>query len=309
MSANSLRLSANEVSEAFVESKVQFMADVHLWPDRQILDPQAWLRNFRDVERPYALNLLNVFLYYNESLVDALFRAAVQGLSAGITASATSLADAKGRWRSFLATVRVTYVEGERPRPTDSGILFARKARQVLEIDEKQIVDPATALSGLLGNPTYPVLLVDDFVGGGGQMSATWVRPYSLGSGRTGSFVAASQNGGDVIYTPLVSTSHGLAVLALKCPGLRVRPAHILDARYSLTDPNSILWPDGLRPSASDFLFEASKRAGIVDDYEFGWKGFHDLALALAFWHSVPDATLPLFFWDRGDWAPLIRRT
>jgi hypothetical protein len=309
MFPNSARLSAQGVSEAFVESKLQFMTDVHIWPERQILDPHAWLRNFRQVERPYALNLLNVFLYYNELFVDALFRSAVQSLSAAITASATSLAEAKGRWRDFLATVRVTYVEGERPRPTDSGLLFARKARQVLEIDESQIVEPATALAELLVKPTYPVLLVDDFVGGGNQMTATWFRQYQLGSGRTGTFASASQNGATIIYAPLMAASYGLRTLAAKCPGLTVKPAHTLDSGYSLTDPDSILWPDALKSSSGDFLYEASRRAGIVAGYEYGWKGFHELSLAIAFWHSVPDATLPLFFWDQDGWAPLIRRT
>lgn len=309
MKGSSDRLPAQQVSTDFIESKVQYLQDVHLWPERQALDPQEWLRNFRDVEQPYALNLLNVFLYFNEPLIDALFRAAVQGLSAELTAAATSLADAKARWRTFLARVRVTYVEGEQPRPTDSGIVFARKARQVLHIDEDQIVDPARALRALLDNPQCPVLFVDDFVGGGSQMSATWLRPYPIGTGQSSTFAAAAQYGSYIVYTPLVATTHGLDVLALNCPGLKVRPAHSLDARYSLTAPDSVLWPDALRPSATAVLFEASKRAGIVEECKYGWKGFQELALALAFWHSVPDATLPLLFWDRRGWAPLIRRT
>lgn len=285
------------------------MVDVHLWPERQVFDPQAWLGNFTAAERPYAVNLLNVFLYYNEPLVDALFRAAVQALSSRIAESSTSLADAKARWRSFLATVRVTYVEGERPRVTDSGRIFARKARQVLEIGEDQIVEPAIALSELLQNPTQSVVLVDDFVGGGSQMTASWNRAHSLGSTGAGSFAAASQNGASIIYVPIVATGHGLEILRKNCPGLMVCPAHVLDNRYSLTDPQSFLWPDTLKPGASEFILEASRRAGIVDEYEFGWKGFHDLSLALAFSHSVPDATLPLYFWDQNGWMPLIRRT
>jgi hypothetical protein len=303
------RIPALEVSEAFVLSKIQFLMDVHLWPDRQILDAASWLRNFTNSERPYALHMLNVFVYYSEPMVDALLRASVQALSARISARATSLSDAMASWRRFLGSSKFSYVEGEKPSPTDSGLLFARKARQVLYIDEEQIVSPADALKEIAINPDVPVLLLDDFVGAGMQMSGTWIRPYDLGAGRRGSFVDAASKGANIAYTPLIATAYGLGELARVYPELHVFPAHVMGNRYSLADPQSTLWPDALRPSAAGVLFEASRRAGIVDDYEYGWKGFRDLSLPLAFYHSVPDATLPLFFWDQKGWAPLIRRT
>ena len=62
------------------------------------------------------------------------------------------------------------------------------------------------------------------------------------------------------------------------------------------------------KPGAHEFLFEASRRAGIVDELGSNWAGFENLALPLAFFHCVPDATLPLYFWERNGWSPLIRR-
>ena len=90
---------------------------------------------------------------------------------------------------------------------------------------------------------------------------------------------------------------------------LRFARPHEIDERYSLVSPDSILWPDSLKADAMEFMRKASERAAIIPDCKFGWKGFHDLALAIAFGHGVPDATLPLFYWDRPDWHPLIRRT
>jgi hypothetical protein len=309
MTTDLMLSSIQEVSESFVLSKIQFLVDVHLWPDRQVLDPGSWLRNFNASERRHALNLLNVFLYVSDPLVDAIFRSAIQSLSASITANSISLSDAKAHWRSFLATVLITYVEGESPNPTDSGVLFARKARQVLSIDEGQIRSPIEALLELTRDPSIPILLVDDFVGGGSQICATWSRPYEIAPGRRASYLNAATSGASITYTPLIATSHGLDAISEKYPELRIFPAHILGAQYSLTDPQSMLWPDSLRSSADDFLYEASRRAGIVDDSEYGWKGYHDLSLPLAFSHSVPDSTLPLYFWENKGWAPLIRRT
>lgn len=303
------RLPTHNASEIFVESKIQFLTEIGVWPIRRQMDPYNWLGNFRDDERPFAFNLLNVFLYYNEQLVDALFYGAVQGLSARIVSSATSSEEAKGKWRNFLDTVRVSYVQGENPNPTDSGLLFARKARQILGIDEGHIVEPAHALAYLSENPDSSLMLVDDFVGSGNQMIETWQRSYRLTGEHSHSFAAAARRGADIFYVPIIATKNGLTAIENRCIGSKVRPAHILDERYSLISPYSILWPDTLKPEASPFLFNASRRAGIVDEYEHGWKGFHDLALALAFHHSVPDATLPLFFWEKNGWAPLISRT
>ncbi len=309
MSPSAIRLQAQQASESFVTSKVQFLADVNLWPGRQVLDPRGWLKNFLEPERPHALALLGAFMYLNNPMVDALFRSAVQRLSVEISQPTTSLAGAKLRWRAFLSSVRVTYVEGERPNVTDSGRIFARKARQELGIEESQIVDPAMALSELQRNPSHSVLLVDDFVGSGDQMVTTWGRPYTTSLGNVSTFAEAALNGANIIYAPLFATSRGIASLSMRCQGLRVSPAHVLDASYSLTDAESILWPTALKATAATMLYDASVRAGIVTNYKYGWQGFNDLALAIAFEHSVPDATMPIFFWDRDGWIPLIRRT
>ena len=138
---DSTRLPAREASPTFVDSKVQFLIDVHVWPERQLLDPQGWLNNFFASEKPFAYNMLNAFIYYNELMVDALLRGAVQQLSASITQSAPTLDDAKERWSSFLSALLVTYIPGEQPNPADSGNLFARKARQVLRLAEQQIME------------------------------------------------------------------------------------------------------------------------------------------------------------------------
>ena len=129
-------------------------------------------------------------------------------------------------------------------------------------------------------------------------------------SGKKGSLQEIKANGTRVIYTPLVSTSYGISCLEEMCASLEIRAAHEIDERYSLASPDSILWPDSLKPDAMEFMCKASERAGpSFRSCKFGWKGFHDLALAIAFGHGVPDATLPLFYWESPDWHPLIRRT
>lgn len=297
------------VTKEFVLSKSRYFIDVQLWPIAPNLDPKGWLSNFKDDEMEYAVNLLNAFSFFNDQMTDELFRSAIHGLSAGIVAGSPSFVAAQGSWRGFMSSVIITYVEGEIPNPTDSGFTFARKARQVVEIDERQIFHPADALSAALSNRYRPILFVDDFVGSGNQMIDTWNRPYSLPGGAAMSFAELQRSrGGMFFYCPLVCTAYGASRIRTACPSLHLHPAHELDTRDSVTHSDSTLWPDLLKQEARSFLYSVSDRAGIVNGYKYGWEGFHDLGLAIGFKHSVPDATLPLYFWDENGWIPLVRR-
>ena len=138
-------------------------------------------------------------------------------------------------------------------------------------------------------------------------MFATWHRTFCLDS-RKSSFAEAANGESFIAYVPLIGTELGVNSLARDCEQLRVYPAHTLDARYSLVSEESILWPDSQRRDGATVLRAASERAGIIGNCEFGWKGFADLGLAIAFEKSVPDATLPLFYWEAEGWRPLVKK-
>ena len=300
------RLPRQQEKESFILSRLELLADFHLWPIGDLLDPLGWLSNFESRERPYALNILYVHLHFSDRLINALFQAAVHSLSAELTANAQTPDHASAIWQSFLASLTVTYVEGESRGPSASGYRFTSKARQVAGIPEPRIVHPPAALRTLLINSNSPLLFVDDFIGSGQQMKADWSRKHRVDSIDI-SFSDVCRPGASIFYVPLIATTHGLNNVRRSCPGLIVRPAHVLDSTYSLTSADSILWPQHLKQSANDVLFAASRRAGIVRHHKQGWQGFHDLALPLSFDHSVPDATLPLIYWETDNWKPLIR--
>jgi hypothetical protein len=156
-----------------------------------------------------------------------------------------------------------------------------------------------------------PIIFVDDFVGSGSQFIKTWRRQVPL-SGSTSSFERITAvRGAEFYYCPLVCTEYGFERIKKECAAVQLHPAHLLPRKYSALDPNSVIWPNHLRTTAISFLQAVSTRAGIpdtngnVDD----WRGFHQLGLAIAMGDSVPDATLPIFYWERNGWIPLIRRT
>ena len=242
-------------------------------------------------------------------MIDALLVQAVQQLSSGVTAFAISFIDATDKWESFLESTFVTFVHGEAPNPTDSGFIFARKARRVLGIEQSKIVDPGTALNILSIDHNARILFVDDFIGSGRQIINTWHQLHKLEDGTVSSFALIPKARDNILYTPLIATQYGVTKAKRRCPGLSIFPTHTLSEEYSLTSASSMLWPTSLREGAPQFLLEASKRAGIVNAPDVRWDGFHGLALPIAFSHGVPDATLPLYWWDSDEWNPLISRS
>lgn len=297
---------AASISRGFLTAKCDYFVDVHLWPIKTRLNPERWLSNFTEDELDHAVHLLNGFMYFCNALTEQLFVSAFQRLSM-VGTFGGSIRRARTSWASFVDSVLVTRVTGEDPRDTDSGYIFERMARQKLRIDESRILPPSEALERLLIKRTGRIVFVDDFVGSGNQFKDTWKREYDL-DGRSISYkrAAASLPGIEFTYCPLVATEYGLRQIREICPEVLVAPAHVLPERYSTLVADSIIWPPHLADSGPDFVRDVSARAGIPGN---SWKGFHGLGLALAFEHCVPDATLPIFYWTKNDWRPLLERS
>ncbi len=300
-------ISPVRVSRQFVESKCDYFRDIHLWPREVKVNPLTWLSNFTEAEMDHAVHLLSAFLYYSADLTSEMFKASFHSLSSKLVSPDLSYDEAKAEWRSLRESIIVTRVTGEIPNDTDSGYTFARMARQQLGLHETQIMSNGEALEHLLDHGPCPVVFVDDFVGSGDQFVKTWNRKIETSAGNLKSFRDLSGIAGSIYcYCPLFVTEMGKAAITGGCPEVLLSPAHYLPAKYSALVDDSIVWPDHLRPSAIEFLEEASKRAGI-DGTE--WRGFNDQGLTLGFEHGVPDATLPLFYHDKNGWKYLIRKT
>lgn len=296
----------------FVLAKCEYFVDVQVWPRATTLSPLPWLENFTEDELPYAIHLLDAFLFFSNDLTDALLRGAFDDLSRGVVDHDAPLARAEAQWNDFLSSVLITFPTGETPNVTDSGLAFARKARQVLEIPESRIMSPDEALMFVERVGPRPVVFLDDFLGTGNQFTATWTRDYSTVSGLRSFAEASALLKLTAYYTPILASQTGVDAIKMHAPEACVAPAHVLPSEYSALHTHSLLWPAAERQSARDAIETASKRAGIPDTNGSStedWQGFGRLGLAVAFQHGVPDATLPLFYWNQNDWQPLVRRT
>jgi len=295
----------------FVLSKCRYFVDAQVWPIQE-LNPEGWLDNFEASELPFAVHLLNQFQYFSKRVTNALLEGALMEMSRHLVPVAASADTAGARWEDFLGSVIVTYPTGEKPRATDSGHTFARMARQILEFPESRILGPAAALEYLLTNGPRPVLFVDDFLGTGRQFVTTWHREYEF-QGEQWSFETAQEaKPFSAYYLPLVAATQGMSALQQYCPKVQCLPAHALPDEYSALHPESFIWPSDAREAGQQMIQQASVRAGVPEtngQSDKDWQGFGKLGLCIAFEHGVPDATLPLFYWEENGWSPLVRRT
>jgi hypothetical protein len=303
----------DEYNQAWTDSilgKCEFFTDVRLWPLSAQLDPRQWLTNFGAAEQPYALRLLDGFLFFSKELVDAMFVAGFQAVSTFVSRPGSMPLAVQSAWVQFCSDVVITYVEGEVPNVTDSGYVFARRARQLLGIPETQIVSPDEALSIVTQSPHFPVVFLDDFVGSGHQFVTTWTRTRQSRGGATSSFELAARNPlGKFFYCPLLCTSKGATHIRDNCARLGLLPVHLLGPRDSVLGSESWFWPPSEQRDAYNAISNMSSRAGIPRSGKDRWDGYEGLGLAVAFEHSVPDATLPIFYWEQNGWKPLIRRS
>ena len=304
MDTTGKHISPLEVSRDIALDRCEFLVNVQLWPIYAKLNPERWLANFTDDELPYAVQMLHSFIYFSELLVDQLLASAFAGLMRSVIGPEQDFANAQRLWEEWRDQVIITWVTGERPSQADSGHVFVRKARQVLGIDESRLLSPTDALKRVIDGTPPPLVFVDDFVGSGRQCIETWNRPF-LGDSVTFRQVA-SDGYSHFFYSPLVCTDYGYRRLKQHCKGLTVSAAHVFPQNYSLLARDSVLWPEAMRESAFEVIRCMSERAGIPEER---WQGFHELALGLAFYDSVPDATLPVFYWQENGWNPLMRRT
>jgi hypothetical protein len=252
--------------------------------------------------------LLDNFLFYSERASDRLLVAAYRRLEDDVLLGRLPI---QGDRQQFLDSLVFTPVEGEVPRPTDSGNPICRKLRDLVGIPDERFLQPQDALAEARAG--RPVAFVDDFIGSGSQLAETWVRAYSAGTSQ--SFEEAHQTRSfSAFCLAMTATEVALANLRTRAPPVVVIAAHVLDASYSVQELNA----PQLAPPIPDFqkqLGDFLARHAILLDLEpFLQKGsgplygYHGLGLLLSFEHATPDSTIPLLWANgSGSWIQLVK--
>jgi hypothetical protein len=301
------QMRADRYVEAVIE-KCANLRECGMWPSEPQVRPTAWLQNFEESERPVAAVLLEHFIFFSGSAVDRMLLSGFRRLrNQVLQRSGEAMRDA------IINSAVFTAVEGERPNPTDSGLLFCRKLRQILGIPDERFMQTSDALEkARIGRP---VVFLDDFIGSGDQFVKTWSRKYS--EDERGSFASCFRHRSfGAFYISLAATERGMTRIRTEVPMVTLCPGNVVTEGYGISSgPRSAFLPDieNVRDKIEALLDKYKDRFIVppyMDSPEFRKYGYHQLGLQLAFEHSTPDATLPIFWAEAGaDWTPLVRRT
>jgi hypothetical protein len=175
---------------------------------------------------------------------------------------------------------------------------------------ESHLLTPTDALKAALDGFDGPIIFVDDFAGSGDQFLSTWRRRHEIiGHGRYAFSDLPIKENQLFVYCNAILTEHGRGIISSACPTLVLATGNLIPETYNWTSSTSILWPKDEQAQGIDFIRRVSATLGLGDDNggERDWRGYHKLGLGIAFEHSTPDATLPIFHWSEG-WNPLVRR-
>ena len=289
-----------------VMSKCEILKRAGLWPPEPKLRPRAWLKNFDNSDAHIAAFLLDKFTFYNKALTDALLVAAYNSIGDGMTKgpSAPSGMDLV----ASISSAVLTPVRGETPNPTDSGYFLCRSARQLLHLSDSFILESDAALNHAYTGNT--VIFIDDFVGSGDQFVSTWKMVDKQGR----SFADAhSKTNFTAIYVTLITTDFGLAHINNCAPSVAVCATHILERKSTIegvmhSNPS---WKNPILKFLAKYTpCLTPTEPYIANNTSYRMFGYKNRGLMFGFEHSIPDATLPIF-WSPGhdNWEPLIERT
>jgi hypothetical protein len=300
-------------SDLYIESvlaKCEALKRSGIWAPEPKLRPSAWLNNFtNDGERLLAAILLDNFIFYSDRAADRLLLAAFDRLEDDVLTEAITFPGHVGA--DLLTHLIFTPVEGEDPRPTDSGKALCGKLRDLAQVDDRRFFDPDVALQQAARG--VPVVFVDDFLGSGQQLITTWKREYLAGA--IPSFEAAyAVRPFPAICIAMVATESALRNLKTEGIPIIVVATHVLEDGYGVAH----LEAPPLLPPIVDFqasLREFLSRHGAMltlPDYlqtaESRLFGFHQLGLLFSLERKPPDCTLPIF-WASGpqEWICLVK--
>lgn len=291
-------------------NRAQYFQMVHAWPLNDKLDYEGWLNNFKNnSDLEIACLIIDFFLYYSSNIVDEMLKTSIGNAGHHLSKMIKD-------WThlDFVNKCYYSFIPGENPNPTDSGHIFTRKLRDVLEIPENRIInysDIAITLSK--AEEIKPVILVDDFVGSGSQCIKAWNHNKFVYNNKTLKEISES-DGHIFIYAPLIVNKIGFERIRHFCSELIMTPTHIMGSEYNLFSKDCFCWKndEDLFKRGTELIIRKSRELGIPftnGRHTQDVRGFGEQGLAIAFEHGAPDAIPSFFYWCADNWTPLIKKT
>ena len=294
--------------------KVYFYIESKFWSKLDITILQEWLSNFKTLEEKYcALKLLDRFVYYSEDdiirLLDYGFNEKIlkrqilkDEINNSFNCKNTSIMDKK---KSFMEEILILPLITD--NVSESSPAMARHLTNDLGFPENRILDLNNLKSSDL-NTAKRLIIIDDFIGTSNQIYTFWNETKIKIDGEevfTNKLKSRFTNL-EIEYFCLVCTEEGFENFnidnnALGSTGLKITYCEMLSKKFKVFGETSVYFNKKEVEICKNIIESLCSKNNIE------LLGYKSLDYAIAFHHSIPDSSLPLFFKKRDSWNPLFK--
>lgn len=295
----------------YAKDKVYFYIESKFWSKLDIDTFHAWLSNFESTEEKYcALKLLDRFVYYSEEdmirmidfgFYESILKRKILGyeISNDFQVKNETLLNFK---KDFTSN---TYVM---PLLTDnlseSSLVMARYLTNDIGFPEKNMLY-LNNLKSIDLQKAKNLIILDDFVGSSTQLHTFWNSTSIKIDGEVifPKKLKAMFPHLDIEYFCLICTEEGFTNFHSQDNdvGLRITYCELLTNKYKVFGKDSVYFNNEEVEVCKNVLDLLCKKKGI------SLLGYKSLDYAIAFHHSIPDSSLPLFYSQFNNWNPLFK--
>lgn len=294
--------------------KVYFYIESKFWSKLDINILSDWLNNFKTDEEKYcAFKLLDRFVYYSE---DDIIRLLEFGFNEKILNREILKDEIRNSFRLNNNTLinKKTCFKDEiliLPLITDniseSSLAMARYLTNDLGFPENKILDLNKLNSAEL-KTAKKLIIIDDFIGTSSQIFKFWNDTKIVIDGKKVITNTLKNNFDnlEIEYFCLVCTEEGLENFmiennALGSSGLKITYCEMLSKKFKVFGEKSVYF------KKKDIEYFKNILENLCLKNNINLLGYKSLDYAVAFHHSIPDSSLPLFHKNRPDWKPLFK--
>lgn len=292
-----------------VKNDLFFYIDEGFWSKPKLDVIENWFQNFSSLEERYcASKLIHKFVYYSEEdilrlldfcLYEKIMKRDVLKLEKEKSFSVKS---------EDIERVEEQFFESAYVLPLSTGNLsessFAMLRYLTVEIGfpESNVLKPWDLKSETLSKAKN-LIIIDDFIGTGKQIKDFWNLESIVldGVSKPCCYLKDTFSNLELDYLCLVATEEGLNHFRIADESgyrgdLRVSYGEVLGGKFKVFGRDSMYFENEEIDRCKDILRELCHSKGI------NFLGYEGVDYAIAFHHSIPDCSLPLFSTQTTNW-------
>lgn len=282
-----------------VKQNARLLIEQNIWDSISYDSLDSWLNNFKTPEEQLlSALLLDNLIYRSAGQTKALLSYALD--------SALTNAAYHNPWevlhgdnyleilsrRGSKNPIRLIPVIRDLDPPSKSGPSVARLYKRELNISDDYMSWP-WLISDMYGNGIRKFVFIDDVIASGEQF-LEFLRKH----------IDSTLVEAEYYYIPLLAHEKGIANVNAEFPQVKIHPVETVDDSDSFFNLKKNREIQDLKQLYLDVekKFINRRLRGSVS------LGYKELSLSFSYYHSTPNATLPLYWYEDDTFQPLVRR-